>query len=95
MARHVDLGRAMLGTLYVSLWGFPTGLGLWIFYRLVRFAVKDEGAMEGTATAQSDLRRWIAREWLYLLGGLVVAFLAFLFFVFQSIAAGLFHFWTA
>lgn len=39
-ARHHDLGETMLVTLYVSLLGFPAGLVLWLFYRLVRFAVK-------------------------------------------------------
>lgn len=39
-ARHHALGGTLLGTLYISLLGFPAGLGLWIFYRLVRFAVK-------------------------------------------------------
>ena len=39
-ARHYDLDGQLLGSLYVGLLGFPAGLVLWIFYRLVRFAVK-------------------------------------------------------
>ena len=39
-ARHYDLGGQLLGSLYIGLLGFPAGLALWIFYRLVRFAVK-------------------------------------------------------
>ena len=32
--------RTILGSLFFGLWGFPAGLGLWMFYRLVWFAVK-------------------------------------------------------
>ena len=39
-SRHQELAGEMLGSLFLGLWGFPAGLGLWIFYRLVRFAVK-------------------------------------------------------
>lgn len=35
-----DVGNSAVGSLFMGLWGFPAGLGLWIFYRLVRFAVK-------------------------------------------------------
>lgn len=38
-ARHLDLSGTLLGSLYFGLLGFPAGLGLWMFYRLVRFAV--------------------------------------------------------
>jgi hypothetical protein len=37
--REVGWG-IILWSLFLGLWGFPAGLGLWIFYRLVRFAVK-------------------------------------------------------
>ena len=39
-ARHQELGTNTLMSLFIGLWGFPAGLALWIFYRLVRFAVK-------------------------------------------------------
>lgn len=29
-----------IASLYIGLWGFPGGLGIWGFYRLVRFAIK-------------------------------------------------------
>jgi hypothetical protein len=30
----------LLVTGFFSLWGFPAGVGIWLFYRLIRFAVK-------------------------------------------------------
>jgi hypothetical protein len=39
-ARHQHITGEMLGSLFFGLWGFPAGLGLWAFYRLVRFAVR-------------------------------------------------------
>jgi hypothetical protein len=38
-ARRRNLGIGM-GSLALSVWGFPAGLGIWAFYRLVRFAIK-------------------------------------------------------
>jgi hypothetical protein len=40
-SRHQHLAGEMLGSLFLGgLYGSPAGLGLWIFYRLVRFAIK-------------------------------------------------------
>jgi hypothetical protein len=39
-SRHHEFGAEILGSLFIGLWGFPAGLALWIFYRIVRFAVK-------------------------------------------------------
>lgn len=39
-ARHRYPPGDLLASLFVGLLGFPAGLGLWIFYRLIRFAVK-------------------------------------------------------
>ena len=40
-SRHQHFAGEMLRSLFPgSLYGFPAGLALWIFYRLVRFAVK-------------------------------------------------------
>jgi hypothetical protein len=39
-SRHHDFAGEMLGSLLLGLLGFPAGLALWIFYRLVVFAVK-------------------------------------------------------
>jgi hypothetical protein len=33
-------GSNAIETAFFSLWGFPTGIIVWLFYRLVRFAVK-------------------------------------------------------
>jgi hypothetical protein len=30
----------LVASLFFGLYGFPAGLGLWIFYRLIRFAIK-------------------------------------------------------
>jgi hypothetical protein len=39
-AKHEHhIGKAMAAA-FISLWGFPAGIILWTFYRLVRFAVK-------------------------------------------------------
>lgn len=37
---HRELGASFAGALFLSLFGFPGGLAVWIFYRTVRFAVK-------------------------------------------------------
>ncbi len=39
-SRHQQFGSEILGSLFIGLWGFPAGIALWIFYRLVRFALK-------------------------------------------------------
>jgi hypothetical protein len=39
-ARRQRLLENATGSLVVDLWGFPAGVGVWLFYRLVRFAVK-------------------------------------------------------
>ena len=40
-SRRQHFAGEMLGSLFLGgLYGFPAGLGLWMFYRLVRFAVK-------------------------------------------------------
>jgi hypothetical protein len=39
-AKRQRLWENGAGSLVVGLWGFPAGLGVWLFYRLVRFAVK-------------------------------------------------------
>ena len=39
-ARHRILGTELPALLFVDLLGFPAGLVVWLFYRLVRFAVK-------------------------------------------------------
>lgn len=39
-AKRESVGTVLLGSLLFGLWGFPAGLALWIFHRLVRFAVK-------------------------------------------------------
>lgn len=39
-AKREGVGTVFLGSLLFGLWGFPAGFVLWIFYRLVRFAVK-------------------------------------------------------
>jgi hypothetical protein len=39
-ARHQHLLENGMGALVVGLWGFPAGFGIWLFYRLVLFAVK-------------------------------------------------------
>jgi hypothetical protein len=39
-ARRQHLLKSGMWSLIVGLWGFPAGLGIWVFYRLVRFAVK-------------------------------------------------------
>jgi hypothetical protein len=35
-----SLTGSALASLFLGLWGFPAGLGLWVFYRLVCFAIK-------------------------------------------------------
>jgi len=39
-SKHEHLVQSALQSVFLSLWGFPGGLLLWVFYRLVRFAVK-------------------------------------------------------
>jgi hypothetical protein len=39
-SRHQHLAGEMSWSLFLGLWGFLAGLGLWIFYRLVYFAVR-------------------------------------------------------
>ncbi len=38
-SRRQHLLDSIPGSLILGLWGFPTGLAIWLFYRLVRFAV--------------------------------------------------------
>jgi hypothetical protein len=39
-AKNQNRAAAAIEAAFLSLWGFPAGIVVWIFYRLVRFAVK-------------------------------------------------------
>jgi hypothetical protein len=39
-AKRQSLAENGMASLILGLWGFPAGIGIWAFYRLVRFAIK-------------------------------------------------------